>query len=62
VGGDEYVVDNGGESCDEDRDFTMYLDAYATHMFKTHQWLEHLIFADKPLSRLHVEQMKFAYP
>ena len=37
-------------SCDEDRNFTMYLDAYATHMFKDHQ-CRTFDLVDKPLSR-----------
>jgi len=44
-------------SCDEDRDFTMYLDAYATHMFKTHQ-CRTFDLCGKPLSR-YMLAMKF---
>jgi len=47
-------------SCDEDRDFTMYLDAYATHMFKTHQ-CRTFDLCGKPLSR-YMLAMKFATP
>ena len=38
------------KSCDEDRNFTVYLDAYATHMFKTRQYRTFDLI-DKPLSR-----------
>jgi len=44
-------------SCDEDRDFTMYLDAYATHMFKTRQ-CRTFDLCGKPLSR-YMLAMKF---
>jgi hypothetical protein len=44
-------------SCDEDRNFTMYLDAYATHMFKTHQ-CRTFDLCGKPLSR-YMLAMKF---
>jgi hypothetical protein len=45
------------KSCDEDRDFTMYLDAYVTHMFKTRQ-CRTFDLKDKPLSR-YMLAMKF---
>ena len=44
-------------SCDENRDFTMYLDAYATHMFKTRQ-CRTFDLVKKPLSR-YMLAMKF---
>jgi hypothetical protein len=45
------------KSCDEDRNFTMYLDAYVTHMFKTRQ-CRTFDLKDKPLSR-YMLAMKF---
>jgi hypothetical protein len=47
-------------SCDEDRNFTVYLDAYATHMFKTRQ-CRTFDLCGKPLSR-YMLAMKFQAP
>ncbi len=48
------------KSCDEDRNLTMYLDAYATHMFKSRQ-SRSFDLCGKPLSR-YMLAMKFGTP
>jgi hypothetical protein len=46
------------KSCDEQKNFTMYMDAYATHMFKTRQ-CRTFDLVGKPLSR-YMLAMKFS--